>query len=159
MKKIFVAAIAGLMSFFSAQAQDNEKALVINAGHARHLVLGNNLNIVLLEHSSGPQEVRLSEAVYDQLQVSMHNETISVQAARFNSSEPVYILVGDFKSITLGENTNVNTEGVLNSAKIDVFVAQGAKALLRTTGKINATSMGDFDVSVERNTPGVAKAF
>jgi hypothetical protein len=158
MKKILTAALAVLVSFFSATAQDDEKALVINASDIKHLILGDNLNVVLLQHDNGPQDIKISKAVYSQLRLSMHDGTMTVMSqSNYHSAEPVYILVNQVRSLTLGENSRITTEGILNSGKIDVYVEQGAKAYLRTTGKINATSLGDFDVSVERNAAGIAK--
>jgi hypothetical protein len=158
MKKILTATLAVLVSFFSATAQDDEKALVINASDIKHLVLGDNLNVVLLQHDNGPQEIKISKAVYSQLRLSMHDGIMTITSQNnYRSTEPVYVLVNQVKSLTLGENSRITTEGVLSAGKIDVYVEQGAKAYLRTTGKINATSLGDFDVSVERNAAGVAK--
>ena len=160
MKNLLTATLTVFISFFSATAQDDQKALVINASDMKQLILGDNLNVVLLQHENGPQEIKISKAVYNQLKISVHDGIMSIASqSNFHSSEPVYILVNHVRSLTLGENTRITTEGVLNSGKIDVFVEQGAKAYLRTTGKIYATSLGDFDVSVERNAAGIAKVF
>jgi hypothetical protein len=160
MKKILTAALAVLVGFFSATAQDDEKALVINASEMKHVILGDNLNVVLLQHDNGPQEVKISKAVYSQLRLSMHDGIMTITSQNnYSSAEPVYVLVNRVKSLTLGENSRITTEGVLSSERIDVYVDQGAKAYLRTTGKVNATSLGDFDVSVERNAAGIAKVY
>ena len=160
MKKILTLAIAVLISFFSARAQDDEKTLVINAGDVQHLVLGNNMKIVLLEQNRATEEVRFSKAVNNKLKVSLHDGTMFVSAQhKHDGADPIYIVVNELKSLTLGENTSIETEGVLSSAKLEVFVEVGARALLRTRGKVNANSLGDFDVSVEKNAAGIAKVF
>jgi hypothetical protein len=160
MNRILMLAIVFLTSFFSAKAQDNEPTLVINAGEIKNLVFGENLKIVLLEHSPASPGVKFSKAVDNKLKVSMHNGMMSVSGqSGFDVSESVYVIVSDIRTLTLGENSRLNTSGVLNSSKIDVFIEQGAIAFLRSTGKVNASSLGDFDVSVERNSVGMAKVF
>jgi|ADGO01.1.fsa_nt_gi Protein of unknown function (DUF2807). len=94
----------------------------------------------------------MGEEISDKLQVSMYNGTMTIRSMKPSSGDfVVYVLVNNPQSITLGENTVVETQGTLESSSIEVFVDRGSVARIRTTGKVNPKSVGDFDVLVEKS--------
>lgn len=149
MKKIFLLAVT-VTTAFIANAQQ-EQPLVINAGGLKNLVLGNDMNVTLVRSQARQADVKGATAVFGKLNVSVRKTTMHIHSrASLQKGENVVVVVDGLESLTLGQNTQVKTEGLLYATETKVFVETGSVARLRTTGTVSAFSLDDADVKIER---------
>jgi hypothetical protein len=152
MKKIVLLLIVMAAGFLNLQAQEDNR-LVISAAQMKNISLGDNMNVVLVSAQSSASEMKGADNVFERLNVAYHNGSMHVAPGRqFQADETVYVIVNDLKSLTIGQNTKVNTEGILYSNVIRVYVQDGSLARLRTTGDVKAYSLDDLEYSI-RKTP------
>lgn len=149
MKKVFLLLIAAVFSLLSANAQ-KENALVISAGNTKELVLGDNMNVLLVQAGSAQNDVRLDKEVLKNLSVKFYDDVLEIRPERVFKNQTVYIIVNGVQRITVGENTSIQSESVLHNGQLDLYMHVGATANLKTSGRIDAFSLGDFELSVKR---------
>lgn len=146
MKKILMLLVTVVCAFAAANAQD-ESRLVIAAGQFRNITLGEGMRVVLVSDQSLNTEIKGDISFFEKLNVSVVNGSLHVNPGRMLAGETVFIAVNQLKQLTVGQRTHVNTEGVLRSSEIKVFVYEGSVARLRTTGEVNAFSPdGEFSI-------------
>jgi hypothetical protein len=152
MKKVLLLLVVLAAGILSVNAQE-EARLVISAGQLKKITLGEGMKVVLVSAESFSQEVKGDMEVFEKLNISVVDGTMRIQPGRkFSYNETVFVVVNQLKMLTLGQNTNVSTEGILRSSKsIDVYVQTGAIARLITTAKVNAYSSDDHEISIQRN--------
>lgn len=150
MKRLFIVLLASVLGLAATHAQKSND-LVISAGQLKHLVIGDDLNVVLVPANGNALVSSISESLLNKLQVTFSGRSMQISAgARLEKNETVYVLIGGLQSLTLGENSNVNTKGIIRSAEIKVYLNEGASARIRTTAKVKGYSMGDFDISLTK---------
>jgi hypothetical protein len=147
MKKVFLLLVAAAFTLLSANAQ-TENDLVISAGDAKEIVLGDDMYVVLVSATSQQENIRLNKATLQKMDVKFYDGTLEVMPRKDLRNETVYLIVSDMKLVTLGFNTSVRSEGILQSSRIDVYINQGATARIKTSGKIQGYSLGDFEVKI-----------
>ena len=148
MKKVFLLLVAAVFSLLSANAQ-KENDLVISAGDSKQLILGGNMNVVLVITNPQANNVELSKEFLQKLDVKFSDGTLELAAKKDLANETLYVLVNDLKSVTVGANTNVRSDGIIQNS-LDLFIDKGATAILQTKGRVEAHSLGEFDVKVKR---------
>lgn len=147
MKKILVLLITAVGMFAAATAQD-ESRILITAGQFKNIVLGENMKVVLVSAGSLQTEIKGDMHFFEKLNVSAADGTLHIRAGRKLGGETVFVAVNQLEKLTVGQRTQVFTEGILRSSEITVFVNEGSVARLRTTGEVNAFSFdGDFSVT------------
>ena len=152
MKKIVLLLFVIASGFLTLQAQEDSR-LVLSAGQLKNISLGDNLNVVLISAEPGQNEVKGDMNVFEQLNVTVNNGMMHIAAGqRLAAGQTVYVIVNDVQNLTVGQNTQVTTEGILYSNMIKVYVQNGSVAKLRTTGDVKAYSLDDFEFSI-RKTP------
>lgn len=134
--------------FAGANAQD-ENRLLITAGQFKNIVLGEGMKVVLVSAELPLQtEIKGDMGFFEKLNVSVSDGSLHIRAGRKLGGETVFVAVNQLEKLTLGQKTQVFTEGVLRSSEIKVFVNEGSVARLRTTGEVNAYSYdGEFSVT------------
>lgn len=156
MKKILTLLIAVTAGFLSLNAQEPGR-LTISAGQLKNLSLGDNMKVVLITAGSPQKEVKADMNAFEKLNIAVFNGTLNINPGKNLEGETIYVVVDDLKSLTVGQHTDVSTQGVLYSKEIKVFVSEGSVATLRTTGEVNAFSLDDMDFSI-RKTPIILNA-
>lgn len=149
MKKVLLLLVAAVFTLLSANAQTGND-LVISAGETKEITLGENMKVVLIVTDSPAQDVNLSKEVLEKLDVRFSENELQINARKDLENVTVYVVVNSLKQVTLGYNTSITNQGFLRPGKLEVFVHPGASAVLRTIGKIEAYSLGDFDVTIKR---------
>ena len=148
MKKILLTLFTVAAGIVSVNAQE-ESRLVISAGQLKNITLGEDMKVVLVSEGQFQSEVKGDMNVFDKLNISVVDGAMRISAVK-KLHETVYIVVNQLGSLSLGQNTKVDTKGVLRSHAIKVFVEQGAVARLITTGEVNATSLQDHDLEITK---------
>ena len=150
MKK-FLTLLIAVAGFLSSNAQEPER-LTISAGQLRNISLGDNMKVVLVSAASVETEVKVDANVFEKINISVHNGSMHINSGRSLEKQTIYVIVDDIRSLTVGQNTKVTTEGILYSKEIKVFVQEGSFAKLLTTGQVNAFAVDNQELSI-RKTP------
>lgn len=150
MKVKFVTLVAAAsFSVISAFATGEDK-LIVNAGNIEHLAIASDMDIVLMPGDAGDGSISMDANATGKLNMKLSGNTLTLEAARgAKQSKPtVYLYVRGLKTITVENNSLVNTIGVIDSRQLDVFVDSDARVHLRTTGSVQAHSISDTDLEV-----------
>jgi len=148
MKKVLLL-VATAFTLASANAQ-TENDLVISAGDAKKIVLGDDMNVVMISATPGQETIGLNKTTLQKMDVKFYDGRLEIMSRRDLRSETVYLIVNDVQEVILGQNTSLSSQDVLQSSHIDIYIYQGATARLKTAGKIDAYSLGDFEVNITR---------
>jgi hypothetical protein len=148
MKKILTLVIAVLSvvsSFASA-----EQPLVVSAGQFRHIELGSNMKVTLISSSELQNEIKTgSIAVYEKLDIAVSGNNLRLELRqKLEPGEVIYVVVGEIESLTLGENTIVDSENTLPGKRISISVEKGASARLKTSAKVTAIGADGLPVKM-----------
>ena len=138
---------AVVLGSLSANAQ-KEADLVISAGDAKSITLGNDMKVVFVHAREGRNDVRISKEAMRKLHVNFENGALMLESQK-RLEETVYVMVNNPSKVTVGDNTALASEGILRS-DLDLFVSPGATVKLKTTGKFNAFPLGDIDLRITR---------
>ncbi|MGB8191871.1 MAG: DUF2807 domain-containing protein [Chitinophagaceae bacterium] len=149
MKKILFLLFTVASGFLTAQAQD-ESRLLISAGQLQNISLGDNMRVVLVSAETFDSEVKGDMKVFEKLSTTISGGSMHIKSIGHSGKETIYVVVNQLKRLTLGQNTQVSTEGILRSEEITVFVEDGSVARIKTTGEVNAYSLDTMDVSVKK---------
>lgn len=139
--------LAVVFGTLSANAQ-KDTDLVISAGSAKSIVLGNDMKVVFVAAETYTGDVRINAEAMSKLHISFSNNALTLEP-RKQLAETVFVLVKNPSSVMLGENTVLTTDGFLHG-NMDLHVNFGASARVHTAGKIKVYPVGDTDVRVER---------
>jgi hypothetical protein len=150
MKKILFLLAITLAHFFSASAQDQN--LVIDASSFQNLAIGSDMKVVLIATPVEAKEVKLNSAALQKLSFGVKKNTLELlPQGNLHSTDVVYVKVANLKSVKLGANSTITTEGVLYANNIDVFVEEGSTAKLTTNAKVNGFHVNGEEVKITRS--------
>jgi hypothetical protein len=149
-RRIFLSVIAA--GFFllrgNAQQQDN---LFVTAGQFQNISIADNLKVVLMQAPYNETSVKVGQEASSKLKLTLTDGNLLIAAQRnLSANTVVYILVKELHKLTVGENVLINTNGILNTDRLDVYIYGDSKAFLKTTGRVNGYAMGEFEVAVQR---------
>jgi hypothetical protein len=149
-QKLFLSFLTIVVGVLSASAQ-NEKKLVINAGNLEHIIIANDMNVILMPGTVKDRSISMDANASAKLDLKFSNNTMMISAVRPPAKEKLtlQLYVNGLKTITVGNNTIVKTEGILNSAKLDVYVEGEAMAHLKSKGNIKVHSLNDAEIDVK----------
>lgn len=150
-QKFFLSFLAIAFTALSAFAEDPER-LILTVGNVEHLNIQDNIDVVLLQGPSGDNAIVLDQNASSKLDLKLSGKTLVIAAHRYLSKKQkftVYVYVNNLKTITVEGNSQVKTEGSLNTEKLDVFVDGDTKVHLRTNGVIKAHSLNDSIIDVK----------
>jgi hypothetical protein len=149
-QRIFLSALAVGFFMLSANAQQ-EKALFVNAGQFKNINIADNMKVILTQAPPSAANVSIDKDASDKLRLTMSDGALFIAATKqIRRDYVVYILVNDLQKLTLGEDIDLQTNGILNTSKLDIFIQAGSKAHLKTNGTIDAHPLGDHEVSMTR---------
>ena len=150
MKKFIIAVLATCITVLTAHSQTEER-LVIHAGQVTTLDIADNMNVVLVQSSAADSVTRINSETSKKLQITLSPDALSVSPAHgLSRNAVVYIVVGDLKTLTLGQATKLQNEGTLQLNKLDIYLQDNCVVKIRTNGKVKAYSLGQFEVNLTR---------
>ena len=162
MKQILslIAAVLSVLSSFASE----EQPLVVSAGQFRHIELGRDMKVTLISNAQLQNEIKASSvAVFEKLDIAVSGNNLRLELRRkLEPNERVYVVIGEIESLTLGENTVVDSENVLPGKQIKLSVDKGASARLKTSANVTAIGADGLPVNVVTKniaTQKEAKAF
>ena len=162
MKQILslIAAVLSVLSSFASE----EQPLVVSAGQFRHIELGRDMKVTLISNAQLQNEIKASSvAVFEKLDIAVSGNNLRLELRRkLEPNERVYVVIGEIESLTLGENTVVDSENVLPGKQIRLSVDKGASARLKTSANVTAIGADGLPVNVVTKniaTQKEAKAF
>ena len=150
-QKFFLAFIAIAFGALTGVAQKQEN-LVVNTGNVEHITIANDMNIVFVPAADTDRSMSLDANAAQKLGISLSNNSLTISALKQPSRKEkltVYLYVNNLKTITVENNTNVKTMGVLNTPKLDVFIDGGATVHLKTKGDVKAWSLNDTEIKIK----------
>lgn len=147
MKK-FLTLLIAVAGFLSSNAQ--EPRLTVSAGQVKNITVGDNMKVVLVSSATAETEVKMDANVFEKINISVHNGSMYINPGKSLEKETIYVIVDDIKSLTVGQNAQVTTEGILYSKEIKVFVQEGSLAKLLTTGHVSAFALDNQELSISK---------
>jgi Putative auto-transporter adhesin, head GIN domain len=153
MKQKFILSIMAIaFSVLSVTAQSQE-ALVVNAGNTENITIATDMNVVLMPASEADRSISMDAKAAEKLNLRIANNSMTISPVKQSMSKDkftVHIYVNNLKTLTVEDNSNVKTIGVLDTPKLDVFVDGKAVAHLKTNGDIKAYPLnGGGEVKVK----------
>jgi hypothetical protein len=161
MKQKFILSIMAIaFSVLSVSAQ-HEETLVVNAGNTENITIANDMNIVLMPASEADRSISMDAKAAEKLNLRIANHSMKISQVMQSLSKEkltVHLYVNNLKALTVENNSNVKTIGVLDTPKLDVFVDGKAMVHLKTNGAIKAYPLdGDEEVKVRVLSDWLAK--
>jgi len=157
-KALFAAAL-----FFTttAFAQTTEKAQTkkMQLPVFTQLVIDAKIDVVLIDDAE-PGVIYLvgEQKLFEDISCKIRNNEMQISAKRdinYKSRVTVEVHVKQLEKVTVQKEALVFSGNTLRSKKIDVFIKEGSKASLASTGEINIASEDDTELVFLRKTPGV----
>jgi len=151
MKQKFFLSLAGLvLSVLSVTAQADEK-IVVNVGTIDNIHIANDMNIVLIPGNNNDRSMSMSAEASKSIAVQLSGNSLSLSALKHPSKEKqvVYLHVGNLKTLTVDNNSQVKTIGTLDAPRLELFIDGEATVHLKTNGEIKAHSLGDAEIHIK----------
>ena len=151
MKHKLILSMLGLVfGIVSVSAQTNER-ITVSTGNFKHLEFGENLKVVLVQSASPSSQIGMNSEAVENLNIVLSGETLKIESRKpFSDIKTVYVEVNAPDKITLGEMTQITTEGIINSQNLNVYIYDGARAHLKTFGTVKAFPLGEEKVMIKR---------
>jgi hypothetical protein len=146
MKQILMAVIAVVFSMLSANAQ--QEPIEISAGHFSRISFGDNMKVVLRVVDNKDASLNVNKEASESLNFHVSGNTLHIAPKKWMNDQIVVVLVNRVDVLSLGVNTNVDTDGILKGDKLNVFVNDNSNARLKTYAKIKGFPLGDSDVKI-----------
>jgi len=150
-QKFILSFLAIAFGVLSASAQNEEK-LVVNAGNTEHINIGNDMDVVLLPGTNVDPEISLNPEAVKKLKLNLSANSMTISPSKQTSRKErlkIFLYVNNLKTITVENNSQVKTVGVLDSPKLDVYIDGEATVHLKTKGDVQAQSLGDAEINVK----------
>ena len=149
MKKILfvVTAVVVALSTFA----NDEAPLVVSAGHIKNIELGSDMKVTFIKASSLKTGINTNaNDVFEKLNIAVSNGIMRLEfRTTTNKNERVYVIVEDLQSLTIGENTFVDTQDFLDAKKIKIIIADQSYVRLLTNATVNAYSMDGLSIDIQ----------
>lgn len=161
MKQKFILSIMAIaFSVLSVSAQHQE-TLVVNAGNTENITIATDMNVVLMPASEADRSISMDANAAEKLNLRISNNSMTISQVMQSLSKEkltIHLYVNNLKTLTVENNSNVKTIGVLDTPKLDVFVDGKAIVHLKTNGAIKAYPLdGDEEVKVRVLSDWLAK--
>ena len=149
MKKIFLFITAVATALFSFA--NDEKPLIISAGHVKNIELGSNMKVTLINAASLKNEISTNLVdAFEKLNIEISNGTMRVDLrTKTNKNERVYIVVEDLHTLTIGENTFVDAQDFLPGKQIKIIIADQSYVRLLTNATVKAYSLDGLSLDIQ----------
>lgn len=138
MKKVLFSIIAVISALFSFAGE--ELPLVVSAGHAKRIELGEDMKVILVRAGSLPVEKNTtSAAAFQKLFISADGSSVTVSLRKkLKANEVIYMVVENIESLTIGDNTVTETENYITGKELKILLGDRAYAFIRTTASVQA---------------------
>lgn len=153
MKLSIVGFLVALFLLFIPTAYAQEKSfthtpIMVEPDEIKHLVVLDNIDVVLLENVPDEISVKVDDRVLDLLRVKISNQTLELSARKFSTDQriTVYVPVNGLESISLKGSAFITAKEVLNTDNLELYLSGAARIALRTSGKIKVKSLGDYEI-------------
>jgi hypothetical protein len=156
-QKLFLSIVAIAISVLSTSAQ-SEPSLTVNAGSLENIAVASDMHVILLSAPLNETEFSMSADAAEKLSLRLSDNTLQI-APGSGKVNTVYLYVTNLKTIRVESNSQVETIGMLNTPKVEVYVDGRSKVHLRTNGVINAHGLNDADVRVRQKSPNPVAKF
>jgi len=155
-QKLFLSFVAVATAVLSASAQ-GEQTLTVNAGTLENIVISNDMHVVLMSAPVNEKSFSMSADAAELLYLRLSKNTLQISQGP-KKANTVYLSVTNLKTLRVESNSQVETIGILNTPKVEVFIDGRSRAHLRTNGIVNAHALDDTELHVKYKTPApVAK--
>ena len=149
-QKLFLSLVAIAATILSASAQ-SAQTLTVNAGNMENIVISSDMHVVLLSAPVNETSFSMSADAAESLNLRISGNTLQIsQGSR--KTNTVYLSVANLKMLQVESNSQVETIGILNTPKVELYVDGRSRAHLRTNGIINAHGLNDADIRVKYKT-------
>lgn len=149
MKRKFILSIAvAAFTVLTAAAQSGENVSV-NAGQFQNVVIASDLDIVIVPGNGNPANVSVDPASSDKVDVKLSRNKLYISSVKPSGKKTtVFLQVNNLKTLTVENNSQVKTIGVIDSPKVDVFVDGETTVHLRTNGDVDAHALNDAELKI-----------
>lgn len=158
LRTLFAAALFFSTTAF-AQTTEKTQAKKIQLPVFTQLVIDAKIDVVLIDDAE-PGTIYLvgDPKLFEDISFRIQNNEMQVSAKRdinYKSKVTVEVHVKQLEKVTLQKESLVFSGNTLRSKKINVFIKEGSKASLVSTGDINISPEEDTELVFLRKTPGV----
>ena len=154
MKRRLILSLAMVMTgFLGTNAQNSFLKMPGQKPAVTAIEVSGGIRLTLVPVSSYEGYLKISSPRYDRITVKMKDSTLIITGKNgwlFSQQVPVYVGVMNLKRITATDNSNVYTDGTLNSPNLHVFIDNAARVSLKTRGNVYVYPTGDNDVRIAR---------
>jgi hypothetical protein len=149
MKRIFLFITALIIA--SSSFANDEKPLVVPAGQAKNIVLGDNMKVTFINKASLKNEIKPDLVdLFEKLNIEVSNGNMRLELRpKSDKNERVYIIVEDLRSLTIGENTFVDTEDSLPGKQIKIVMADESYVRLLTNAEVKAYTFDGLSLDIQ----------
>ena len=153
MKQKFILSMMAIAFSVLSVTAHSQETLVVNAGNTENITIGTDMNVVLMPASEADRSISMDANAAEKLNLRIANNSMTISPVKQSMSKEkltVHLYVNNLKTLTVEDNSNVKTIGVLDTPKLDVFVDGKAVAHLKTNGDIKAYPLnGGGEVKVK----------
>ena len=145
--------LAGIQVYSSAQVISRQKPQVAENG-IRGVIVSDNIDVLLIQSTDGAGWVKVPDNTLGKVKASIVDENLYLSAVSgLPESErlQVYIQVEDLNMLVLKDVATVVSRGILNLQRLEVIVAENARAILRTTGDVHVVKHGKYAITKEND--------
>ena len=146
MQKKYLLILAIILLSLNAKSQEN--IVTIKAGDIKTLVISPHLNVMIFEAPEREYLFSVDKKTAEKISVKTYGNYLEVSGEKIPPTTTIYIYVTRLRHLVLGEFSTVVT-GILNSKKLNVYVNDGSKAHIKTTGKIKTFPAADYGILIE----------
>jgi hypothetical protein len=145
--------LAGIQVTSFAQVRSKQKPLVAENG-IRRIVVSDNIDVLLIQSADGAAWVRVPDNTLGKVKVSVVDENLYLSAVHGlpqGERLQVYIQVEELNMLVLQDVATAVSRGVLSMQRLEVIVAENARAILRTTGDVHVVKHGKYAITKEND--------
>lgn len=158
LKTLFAAALFVTTTAF-AQTTEKAQTKKIQLPIFTQLVIDAKIDVVLIDDAEPGVIYLVGEPkLFDDIALKMQKNELQISAKKdmnYKSRVTIEVHVKELAKVSLQKEALVFSGNTLRSQKINVYIKEGSKASLASTGDINITSEEDTELVFLRKTPGV----
>jgi len=158
MKRRLILSLAIIMTgFLGTNAQNSFLKMPGQKPAVTAIEVSGGIRLILVPVTSYEGYLKISSPRYDRISVTIKDSTLIITGKNgwiFSQQVPVYVGVMDLKKIKATDNSNLYTDGTLNSPNLHVFIDNAARVSLKTRGNVYVYPTGDNDVRIARKNSG-----
>jgi len=157
MKKIFLFMMALMPALFSLA--NDEKPLIVSAGHLNRIELGSDMKVTFINAATFQNELKTNQAdVFENLNISVYNGNMRIELRRKAAkNQKIVVVVEDLQSLTIDENTIVDSENDIPGQQIKINIADQSFVRLTTPARVKAYGPDGLPIDVQTRPISIQK--